>query len=250
VRLNAQDDSPLQVTHDGGKSFETALTTTVPALGFAVSPDGKTLLASNAYDGTFRADADTLEFEKVACGGPICLSFSDAGLFGCGDQSVHGFVVGRSDDRGASFMRSIDLTCVRGPAACDSDTSVGSLCPAAWPDVQAQIGATECSPPVVEPHTGCFGSAGAGDAGTTGAAAAGGDAGTTGAAATGGGAGDGGRASGGRGASSGTSSAGTDSSGACGCRVPARAPSYGPWGLGMLAALVTRIRRQKRARRG
>jgi hypothetical protein len=249
VRLNAQGDSPLQVTHDGGKSFETALTTMVPALGFAISPDGKTVLASNAYDGTFRADADTLEFEKVACGGPICLSYSNAGLFGCGDQSVHGFVVGRSDDLGVSFTRAIDLTCVRGPAACDSGTSVGSLCPAAWPDVQAQIGATECSPPEVEPYTGCFGSAGAGDAGSTGAPATGGGAGTGGLAA-GGGAGDDGAASGGTGASGGTSNAGTDSSGACGCRVPARAPDESTWGLGVLAVLVTRLRRRKRARRG
>ncbi len=219
VRLAGQGASPLQVTRDGGESFVTALTTTVPVLGFAISPDGKTVIASNAYDGTFRAATDTLEFEKVACGGPICLSFSDAGLLGCGDQSVHGFVVGRSDDLGGSFGRLVDLTCVRGPVACDSGTSVGSLCPAAWSDVQTQLGATECSPPVVEPDTGCLG-----------------------------GAGTGGGASGGGGLGGAKSTPLAESSGACGCRVAARAPSFGWWGLGVMAALATRLSQRKRVR--
>jgi hypothetical protein len=234
VRLDAQGASPLEVTHDGGKSFVTPLTTTVSALGFAISPDGKTVIASNAYDGTFRADTDTLEFEKVACSGPTCLSFSDAGLFGCGDQSLDGFVVGRSDDLGASFRRLVDFTCVRGPAACDSGTSVGSLCPAAWPDVQNQLGATECLPPNVEPFTGCFGGAGTGDAGTTGAGAGGGDAGS------------GGGASGDTGLGGGKASSDTEASGACNCRVTGRAPRESLWGIGVMAALVTCFHRRKR----
>jgi hypothetical protein len=231
VRLAGQGASPLQVTHDGGESFVTALTTTVPALGFAISPDGKTVIASNAYDGTFRAATDTLEFEKIACGGPICLSFSDAGLLGCGDQSVHGFVVGRSDDLGASFERLVDLTCVRGPVACDKGTSMGSLCPAVWPGVQDQLRATECSPPDVEAYTGCLGGAGAGEAGTTGAAAAGGSGGT------------GGGASGGMGSDGGKSSPDKESSAACSCRAAARDSS---WGVGVMAVLVLRFHRRKR----
>jgi photosystem II stability/assembly factor-like uncharacterized protein len=236
VRLAGQGASPLQVTHDGGESFVTVLTTTVPALGFAISPDGKTVIASNAYDGTFRANTDTLEFEKIACGGPICLSFSDAGLLGCGDQFVHGFVVGRSDDRGASFERLVDLTCVRGPVTCDKGTSVGSLCPAAWPDVQSQLGATDCSPPDVEPYTGCLGGAGAGEAGTTGGTAA------AGGASTGGG------ASGGAGLTGGKSSSDEESSGACSCRVAARDST---WGVTVMAVLALRFhgRRRGAARR-
>ena len=62
VRFDVQGTSPLAVTHDGGKSFVRPLTTTVSLAGFALSPDGKTVIASNAYDGTFRADADTLVF--------------------------------------------------------------------------------------------------------------------------------------------------------------------------------------------
>jgi hypothetical protein len=234
VRLAGQGASPLQVTRDGGESFMTALTTTVPALGFALSPDGKTVIASNAYDGTFRANTDTLEFEKIGCRGPICLSFSDAGLLGCGDQFVHGFVVGRSDDLGASFERLVDLTCVRGPVACDSSTSVGSLCPAAWPGVQAQIEATECSPPDVEADTGCLGGSGAGEAGTTGGAAAGGG------EATGG---TGGGASGGVGQNGGKSSSDRETSGSCSCRVAARDST---WGVAVMAVLAMRFHRRRR----
>ena len=172
VRLDGEP-SDLEVTHDGGKTFASPLTTEVPALGLALSPDGQTVIASNSFDGTFRADAATLTFEKVACQGPSCLSYTDSGLFGCGDQRVDGFVVGRSDDRGKSFERVVDLTCIRGPAACGSDTSIGQLCPDAWPPIQAQIGATTCSPPEVRPYTACFDGA-AGDSGSGATTATGG----------------------------------------------------------------------------
>ncbi len=239
VRFDVQGSSPLAVTHDGGKSFVTPLTTTVSLAGFALSPDGKTVIASNAYDGTFRADADTLVFEKVACSGPTCLSFSAAGLFGCGDQSLDGFIVGRSDDLGASFQRSVDLTCVRGPVTCDSDTSVGSVCPAAWPYVQSQLGATECSPPELQPKTDCLGEAGAGAVGTTG--------GTAGGTAAGGKSGNAGAASGGK-SGSGVASNPSASSGNCGCRLAGARPRETPWWLGVAAIAVTRRRRRQRAR--
>jgi hypothetical protein len=181
VRLDGEP-SDLEVTRDGGETFTSPLTTEVPPLGLALSPDGRTVIASNSFDGTFRADTSTLAFEKVACQGPSCLSFTGSGLFGCGEQRVDGFIVGRSEDAGRSFQRVVDLTCIRGPAACGPDTSVGRLCPDEWPPVQAQIGATECSPPEVKPYTGCFdGIAGeSGDEPTGGSSASGGATGSAG----------------------------------------------------------------------
>lgn len=168
----------LEVTRDGGRSFETVLTTATAVQGFALSPDGKTVLASNGYDGTFRASTDDYAFEKIACGGRACLSWSESGLFGCGDDMLDGYVVGRSDDDGATFERVIDLSCVSGPLACDAGTSVGSVCPEEWPAVQAQINATQCSPRDVAPYTGCFGGAeGEGD-GAGGSGGSGGSGGT------------------------------------------------------------------------
>lgn len=233
VRLDAQSASPLQVTRDGGKSFVTLLTTTVALSGFAISPDGSTVLASNAYDGTFRAAGDTLEFEKVACSGPTCLSFTQAGLFGCGDQFVNGFVVGRSDDLGASFQRLVDLTCVRGPAACDAETSVGSLCPAVWPSVEQQLGATECLPPEVPPAVDCFGSAGTGEgaAGAAGAVAEGGSAG-----------GASGRA--GNDLEPARQAGGTSSG--CGCRIASVASLDRTWLFGVMTGVLALWRRRSR----
>lgn len=233
VRLDAQGTSPLQVTRDGGESFVTSLTTTVPVAGFAISPDGATVIASNAYDGTFVASTDTLAFEKVACSGPTCLAFNEAGLFGCGDQSLDGFVVGRSEDLGASFQRLVDLTCVRGPAACDEGTSVGSVCPAVWPDVQQQLGATECAPPDVEPYVGCFGTTAPGDAGAGGATSRG-DAGT-----------DGGTPDGGEDGDHRTR-VGAEPPGGCNCRVTSATSRASPWWLGALALALRRFRRRDR----
>jgi MYXO-CTERM domain-containing protein len=230
LRLDGEP-STLEITHDGGDTFVSPLSTTVPALGFALSPDGSTVVASNSYDGTFRADTTTLEFEKVACGGPSCLSFGPAGLFGCGDELVDGFIVGRSDDLGATFERVLDLTCVRGPATCGDDTSIGMLCPDAWPAVRDQIGANECAPVDKAPYTGCFaaGAGGEGGAGSGTAAAAN----TGGAIAA---------------SPSPPNSAAHAKNGGCGCRAGARPNRDGAWifALGLGSLVVKRRRRKPR----
>lgn len=237
IRLDGEP-SMLEVTSDGGDTFSAPLMTKVPALGLALSPDGKTIIASNSYDGTFRADSASLEFEKVACGGPSCLSFSASGLFGCGDQGVDGFIVGRSDDEGASFERVVDLTCIRGPAACGANTSIGSMCPDAWPSVRDQIGANECAPPDVEPYTGCFASAGA-DSGSGGSGAAG--RGGTGATA--------GAAAGMGGAAAAAPSATPRSGGGCAVGTSTEQRSEGGWALAAGLLAFARRRRKSNARR-
>jgi hypothetical protein len=137
----------------------------------AVSPDGKTVLVSSLSAGTFRADADTLEFQRLTCTGVNCLAWNESGLFACGDQGINAFIVGRSFDEGKSYERVLDYSCIRPDYGCDTSSAVGSLCPARWPMIEAQIsgfgwcGADEAPPPVFE---GC--SAGAGGQGDTGAA--------------------------------------------------------------------------------
>jgi photosystem II stability/assembly factor-like uncharacterized protein len=238
VRLTGTPSS-LLVTRNGGQTFASVLGTVVPLAGFALTPDGESVVVSNGFDGTFRARTDRLEFEKVACGGPSCLLFGDSGLFGCGDNGTDGYVVGRSNDLGATFERSVDLSCIRGPVACGPQTSVGSLCPEVWPQIQMQIGALACEPPKVEPYDECFagagGDSGAGAAsGVGGSGASGGDSGRAGAASG---------ASGGRGAASGAAS-NDDSS--CGCRVARDEPArlLAPGG----GALLWLLRRRRRTR--
>jgi hypothetical protein len=235
----------LEVTRDGGKSFTTILQTTVPVQGFALSPDGKTVLASNTFDGTYRASTSDYAFEKIACDGHACLSWSEAGLFGCGDDKVDGFIVGRSEDEGATFERAVDLSCIGGPLACDGTTSIGAECPTAWPAVQTQLGATECMPHDVAPYTGCFaGGAGAGDTGGT--STAGGTA-NGGATATGGSAGGGTTANGGSSGDGAPRGGGSRAKSGGGCRVGGPAAPRG--GLGFVVAMAWLFRaRRRRAR--
>jgi hypothetical protein len=221
VRLTGTP-SELLVTRDGGHSFSSVLRTVTPVAGFALSPDGETLVVSNSFDGTFRASTKRLEFEKIACSGPTCLLFEEDALFGCGENGADGYVVGRSSNLGATFERVIDLSCVRGPLACDSETSVGRVCPAAWPAIQAQIGATACEPTDVAPYTECFAGAG-GEDGVSGSSGGSGDGARGGTA----GAGRGGTASGGSagttatggGAGAPIAGAGGDEPSGCDCRV-------------------------------
>lgn len=146
VRLDGLPGTLLE-SSDGGVSFRQVLELRVPVQGFALSPDGSSVLVTNSFDGSYRADLDTLEFERIACRGPSCLSWTAQGLFGCGTNSTDGFVLGASSDDGASFERVVDLSCVRGPLACDPDSSIGATCESAWPAIQLQIGAERCAPP-------------------------------------------------------------------------------------------------------
>jgi len=222
----------LQVTHDGGKSFETLLETTLAVKGFAISPDGATVLASNDFDGTFRASTTDYAFERIACGGHACLSWNDTGLFGCGDDMLDGYIVGRSDDEGASFTGLLDMRCVRGPLACDPSTSIGAACPAAWTTVSAQLQADQCGP--IEqpaPYTGCFDEGGS--PGETGGSASGGRGG-------GNGTGSAGRALAG---SAGASSNSPPANGSCGCRTGESPPWRGTWALGLALGWLARGRR-------
>jgi hypothetical protein len=151
----------LLQTRDGGQTFGTPLETALPSQGFALSPDGSTIVVSNPFEATFVGARDGFEFERVRCGGASCLGFAEQDLLGCGSEGIDGFAIGVSHDRGASFSRLLALSCVPGPVGCPEDSGVGESCPAAWPRVRDQIGAGTCSPVDVEPEASCPGEGGA-----------------------------------------------------------------------------------------
>jgi len=220
----------LLASRDGGKSFEQVLELRVPVQGFALSPDGTSVLATNSFDGSFRADIETLEFERVACRGPSCLLWTSQGLFGCGTNLPDGFILGASNDHGASFERVVDLSCVRGPLACDDAASAGATCESAWPAVQVQLGAETCSPPPAPAPATCGlegegGAAGAPASGTGGTTSEGAGAGRAGAPAP-------------------QPSTDTGDSG-CGCELPASRSGRG-WPA-VLGGLVLTIWLRRRA---
>ena len=143
----------LEVTVNGGASFSERLRLDYEMQGFALAPDGKTVIVSSPAVGTFRADTETLDFEQVSCSGVSCMLWNSAGLFACGDQSIDGYVVGRSLDRGASFQRVLDFGCIQSDFGCASTTSVGSTCPALWPPIEMLLtGFGACDPNAPPPR--------------------------------------------------------------------------------------------------
>ena len=155
MRVPGETADAMLVTHDGGTTWTTAFQGTGGLLGFALSPDGATILVGGAKDGLWRASTSDLTFAKVSPLGVLCLAWASPGVYACADEATDGFTVGLSTDEGATFtavMHRADLT---GPLACDAGTSVGAQCPALWPATECVIGAASCD-------------AGPGDVGVTG----------------------------------------------------------------------------------
>lgn len=113
--------------------------------GFAISPDGQTVLVGGGSDGVRRAPASTLSFEKVSSVATRCLTWTSEGVYTCATEFADGFTIGLSKDEGATFEPVMHLPCVRGPLACDAATTAGTKCPSEWPAVAIQIGKDECA---------------------------------------------------------------------------------------------------------
>ena len=158
------DSAPgnLLVTHDGGVHFDQILTLNGPVRGFALSPDGSTIIASGLSAGVFRVDTATLESEKVGCDGVAGLAWTATGLYACGELLGNGYLVASSSDEGRNFQPLLLPTCIRGPLECGAATSIGNACPAAWSAVRATLGPDGCQTDVPTPRTACFDTAGAG----------------------------------------------------------------------------------------
>ena len=164
VRL-AGSPGQLLVTHDAGQHQQAVLVFQGAVDGFALSPDGEFALASSRVDGVWRARTSELTFERLSCAKLRCLSWTASGLFACADEFEAGFLVGESSDQGASFSARLRQSCVRGPLACPSTSSVGGVCPAAWPAISEQLGGDCNATAAFTPNTSCSGgAAGASDA--------------------------------------------------------------------------------------
>jgi photosystem II stability/assembly factor-like uncharacterized protein len=144
VRVPGVTADALLVTHDGGATWTTAFQGMGGLFGFALSPDGATVLVGGTKDGVWRASTSDLTFSKVSPLGVLCLAWAAAGVYACADERTDGFTVGLSTDTGATYtavMHRADLT---GPLACDAGTSVGAVCPSLWPATECVIGAAAC----------------------------------------------------------------------------------------------------------
>ena len=248
--------------------------------GFALSPDGSTVLAGygdpyqaasfvNTEDlGIYKAPLGQTSFTKIFAAAISCLSWTSRGLYACHAEKHPEFTV----DFALGFAQNADFTSatatpftpllrqrdVRGPLGC-----LASVCGNAWSmpselglPICEQFGA-QCMGPAGSPEPPCgMGSPTGGVGGAGGTAGAGGNAGTggtggvAGAGATGGGdsgvpggTGGGMQGSGGAGGT-GPAPGGGDESG-CGCRA-ASASLSSAWWLASALSLVSFLRRRKR----
>ncbi|WP_437562906.1 WD40/YVTN/BNR-like repeat-containing protein [Sorangium sp. So ce542] len=144
VRLDGDPSDALLVSRDGGQSFATVFESQGDLLGFALSPDGATVLVGGPQDGIWRAAASSLEFTQVSGVGARCLTWTDAALFACGDEFVDGFTVGRSLDEGKSFEPLLHLDGLCGPIECAPESGAASTCTDLWGATELTIGSRQC----------------------------------------------------------------------------------------------------------
>lgn len=141
VRVDNGASDHLIVSRDAGLTFVDVLTIPTDMLGFALSPDGSRVAAggpgvalqvAGTTDFAFRPAANVLSLR--------CLTWAERGLYACAQESLDRWTLGLSTDQGQSFTplwHVQDLV----PLECAASTSTGSVCPRAWLDVSAQIGA-------------------------------------------------------------------------------------------------------------
>jgi hypothetical protein len=132
--------SALLHTSDAGDTWREILIQKAPMLGFALSPDGSTVLAGYgdpqsitigfAPDalGIWRATAPDFNFERVFDKSINCLTWSEHGVYACSQLHASGFDVGLSRDQGSTFTAVQNHRTVLGPLACGRDAAVGALC--------------------------------------------------------------------------------------------------------------------------
>jgi photosystem II stability/assembly factor-like uncharacterized protein len=141
VRVDDGRSDHLLVSRDAGLSFFEVLTIPTDMLGFALSPDGSRLAAGGPEVRLQVASTTDFAFAPAADIKSLrCLTWAEAGLFACAQESEDNWTLARSSDSGQSFTplwHVQDLV----PLECDGSTSTGSACPRVWLDVSAQIGA-------------------------------------------------------------------------------------------------------------
>ncbi|AUX42220.1 hypothetical protein SOCE26_036470 [Sorangium cellulosum] len=144
VRIDGEPNDVLVVSDDGGQSFTAAFEGQGNLLGFALSPDGATVLVGGDMDGIWRAPASTLEFEKVSDVGARCLTWTPTGLFACGDEITDGFTIGVSRDEGATFSALLHRDGLCGPLECAPDSGMAATCTDLWGATQLSVGSRQC----------------------------------------------------------------------------------------------------------
>ncbi len=162
----AADDFVL-VTTDGGRSWQEVFRGGGKLLGFALSPDGSTVMVGlgdpktgtvvdDSALGIYRASTSDYVFEKISDGSVLCLTWSGSTVYACGSQFSQGFELGvmsNAQEPSVNPLSGImEFTDLERLLECPTTSSVGSVCPDAFentcellntcPDGGTEAGAT------------------------------------------------------------------------------------------------------------
>ena len=153
LRIDSWDDTlefaaqdGLLYSNDGGKTWTEVLHRQAKLFGFALSPDGSTVLAgygdpiqsggrmSNIDDnGIYKASTQDFTFEKIFSATVSCLRWTATGVYVCAVQYPGGMTLGFRSDADFTiaipnpFATLLDLKNVRGPPGC-----LASACSETW----------------------------------------------------------------------------------------------------------------------
>jgi hypothetical protein len=146
----------LWATHDAGASWREVFRADAHALGFALSPDGETVLlgygdprADVAVDpsvlGIYRSSATSFEFSRLSTTSTTCLAWTANGIYVCTSQFETGHALAfvpaeRLSPDGRGLEPLLDLRDVRGPLVCCGGAA-NQRCAANWPTTCAVLGA-------------------------------------------------------------------------------------------------------------
>jgi photosystem II stability/assembly factor-like uncharacterized protein len=165
VRTSGPVDKPsrLLLTVDAGKTFKTVFTGRGPLPGFALTKDGAKVWVGGQMDGVQVASTADFVFTQRSKAEVSCLALASDGLWACSNEKS-GFVVGLSNDEGATFEPKLHFCDIRGPLECAAGTTQHTECSLGgtasnagppWPPQRALLGCSGAATP----------DAGAGDAG-------------------------------------------------------------------------------------
>jgi hypothetical protein len=152
----SMSDDALFVSADGGGTWREVFRAAAEMLGFALSPDGATvllgygdamdpdLLADPSVLGLYRAATSDFAFSRASTTSTTCLSWTQSGVYACTSQFDTGYAVAfapaSSGPDVARLAPLLDLGDVRGPACCGGSPGI---CAESWSSTCATFGACD-----------------------------------------------------------------------------------------------------------
>jgi hypothetical protein len=127
ARLDSDPSNRLFLSTNG-ISFREVFDIDQKMLGFALSPDGTSIVLGGPSGLWVGSAGDPIQLDRASSFGPVCLTWSDAGIYGCADQVLADYELGISIDRGTSMRPVYRLTDLK-QSSCSPSTTTGSICP-------------------------------------------------------------------------------------------------------------------------